>query len=77
VFTVSGRLIYEQKALGQMPGYHQLRWDGRDLDSQKLANGVYLYRIVARDGGERTLHEGRLVKLRRPRRANLDNGSTP
>ena len=74
---MSGRLIFEQKALGQMPGYHQLRWDGRDADSQKLANGVYLYRIVALDGGERTFYEGRLVKLRKPRRASLDDASNP
>ena len=27
-------------------------WDGRDQWGQELANGVYLYRVTVRNGGE-------------------------
>ena len=69
VFTPSGRLVYERLEAGLAPGYHQLAWDGRDAEGDKLANGVYIYRAVVGSGGNRTEQTGRLVKLRRPRRA--------
>lgn len=68
VFTVSGRLVYERRERGLTPGYHQLAWDGRDAEGDKLANGVYFYRILVRNDVTRALHEGRLVKLRNPER---------
>jgi len=70
VYTVSGRLIYERKERGLLPMYHQMRWDGRDAEGQKIANGVYFYRLLARSGSGNVMYEGRLVKLRKPRRAS-------
>jgi len=77
VFTVSGRLIYERKERGLNPGYHQLHWDGRDREGSQLANGTYVYRLLANNGSSRQMVESRLVKLRRPRRGTLENETTP
>jgi flagellar hook assembly protein FlgD len=69
VYTTSGRLIYEREERGLSPGYHQLAWEGRDAEGDKLANGVYVYRLLATNGANKAEYLGRLVKLRKPRRA--------
>jgi hypothetical protein len=69
LFTVSGRAVYEKVERGLTPGYHQWPWDGRDAEGDKLANGVYLYRMVATSSGRKDFFDGRLVKLRKPRRS--------
>jgi flagellar hook assembly protein FlgD len=28
-------------------GFNALSWDGRDRDGDELANGVYLYKVIA------------------------------
>ena len=68
VFTVSGRRVYERKLLGLTPSYQQIEWDGRDAEGSTLANGIYLYRLVAKNASSSAVYEGRLVKLRKPRR---------
>jgi hypothetical protein len=74
VYTASGRLLYQRIERGLTPGYHQIPWDGRDAEGHELANGVYLYRLLATNGSAKTEHQGRLVKLHRPRR---DDTQTP
>lgn len=54
IMTVSGRIVKEitQEELGPLkPGTHRTEytWDGTDDYGDRLANGVYLYRIVAKD----------------------------
>ena len=54
IMTVSGRIVREitQSELGEMKiGTHQTDfvWDGTDEFGDKLANGVYLYRVVAKN----------------------------
>ena len=69
LFTVSGRAIYQRVERGVAPGYHQWPWDGRDAEGDKLANGVYLFKMVATTGTRSDTFDGRLVKLRKPRRS--------
>ena len=71
VFTVSGRLVYERVERGLPPGYHQWPWNGRDADGDVLGNGVYIYRMIATTGDRSDSFDGRLVKLRRPRRGDV------
>ncbi len=77
VYTVSGRLIYQRIDRGLQPGYHQLAWDGRDDEGQKLANGIYFYKMLAKSDAGDVVEQGRLVKLRRPRRADPEGEITP
>ena len=54
ILTASGKLVREisQAEFGPLiPGTHQSEfvWDGRDQYGDQLANGVYLYKIIAKD----------------------------
>lgn len=54
IMTVSGRIVKEidQAEFGELRvGTHQSDyvWDGRDNYGDQLANGVYLYRVIAED----------------------------
>jgi hypothetical protein len=63
IFTVSGRLVHEIRA-PQALGYSQLAWDGLDLDHDEVGNGVYIYKVTARGGGEKEEFTGRIVRAR-------------
>jgi len=47
IFTLSGRLIRTLEMFGAQPGFNMMEWDGQDEDGDELANGVYLYKIIA------------------------------
>lgn len=47
IFTISGRMIKKIESTATF-GYNSIRWDGRDEDGHRLANGIYLYKIIAR-----------------------------
>lgn len=54
IMTIAGRIVREiqQNELGELKiGTHKTDfiWDGTDEFGDKLANGVYLYRVMARD----------------------------
>ncbi|MFQ5637860.1 MAG: C25 family cysteine peptidase [bacterium] len=50
IYTIAGRLIYEDDFLPAGVGFNQFEWDGRDEAGDTLANGVYLYKLIARRG---------------------------
>lgn len=54
LFTLAGRMIWEASAFDGMTS-----WDGRDLDGDRVANGVYLAQIEAT--GEMLSEGGRFV----------------
>jgi flagellar hook assembly protein FlgD len=41
-----------------------LYWDGRDRDGNEIANGIYLYRVIIKGGGQQTATTQKLVKMR-------------
>ena len=62
IFTVAGRLIKKFEPVYGQIGYNvfPLEWDGTDDDGDKLANGVYLYKITAKsnqNGESKTVEE--------------------
>lgn len=59
IYTVSGRLIKEIDHPAVI-GINQIKWDGKDDDGDLVANGNYLYKIIA-DNDEKT--ETRTQKL--------------
>ena len=47
IFTLSGRLIKEIESGASPPGFNFCVWDGRDEEGDRVANGVYIYKILA------------------------------
>jgi len=47
VYTVSGKMVYK-RAVTCESGFNKLLWDGRDLDGDKIANGIYFFKISAK-----------------------------
>ncbi len=47
IFTLSGRLLRALEPFAGQRGFNMIEWDGRDEDGDELANGVYLYKIIA------------------------------
>ena len=56
IFTLSGRLIAMIENAPANAGFNHAHWNGRDADGDVLANGVYLYKLIAKSG-ERKLEE--------------------
>ncbi|OQY28397.1 MAG: hypothetical protein B6244_07295 [Candidatus Cloacimonetes bacterium 4572_55] len=70
IYTVAGRLI---RSLGPdptvvSPGQSRISWDGLDEDGDQIANGVYLYKLIAEyegeNGQERRFYYGKLMMRR-------------
>ena len=47
IYTVAGRLIQSLSVRNVASQFVRIPWDGRDRDGDVLANGVYLYKIIA------------------------------
>ncbi len=64
VYTVSGALVRRLEAVGG-PGQAQLAWDGRDEQGTRVANGAYLYQVVAegQSSGRTARFRGRAAAL--------------
>jgi hypothetical protein len=56
IFTLSGRLIITLDHAPTTAGFNRVHWNGQDADGDALANGVYLYKMVAKLG-EKQLEE--------------------
>lgn len=68
IMTVSGKIVREitEQEFGSLrPGTHRSEyyWDGRDNFGDQLANGVYLYRIIAKkaDGSDFELFDNQSI----------------
>jgi len=67
IYTVAGRLIYSQEGIWVYENRFnwELIWDGRDEEGDKVANGVYLYKLSATStSGEHCSEIGRVVVMR-------------
>jgi flagellar hook assembly protein FlgD len=66
IYTLAGRIVRVLRSSSVMDTFVRIEWDGRDEDGDILANGVYLYRVVAHtvDGEKSTQAIGKLSVLR-------------
>jgi hypothetical protein len=68
VYTLTGKHIYTLDDLDASYGFRSNNtrpWDGRDVTGHELANGTYLYRVIAKTAaGVRSEKTGKLVILR-------------
>ncbi len=62
IFTLGGRKIMQIEPEYFSIGFHTIDWDGEDVFGDKLANGVYLYRLKAVGDEETASFIGRLAK---------------
>ena len=63
IYTVAGRLIQELTTTGII-GFNKIAWDGRDKDGDVIGNGVYLYKVIVKQGNKQIEGLSKLVKMR-------------
>jgi len=65
IFTVAGRLIKElmPSSLLQI-GFNKIYWDGKDEDGDEIANGLYFYKIISKNGDEVKTVTQKLAKVK-------------
>jgi hypothetical protein len=65
IYTIRGRLIRTFQNHNVGPGYVEVVWDGRDSEGERVANGVYYYKlkVVRSDGKEISPILGKIAKL--------------
>ncbi len=51
IYTVSGQLIQTVEYMSAARGFNMVEWDGRDAQGDVPANGVYLYKLIAKGQG--------------------------
>lgn len=49
IYDVTGALVRTLATGSHEAGYHEVRWDGRDLNGRQVVSGAYLYRLHAGD----------------------------
>ncbi len=64
IYTVTGRLIQELYGISNVGYNDEITWDGTDRDGDEVANGVYLYKIILKDGKNKKEKIEKLVVLR-------------
>jgi hypothetical protein len=64
IFTVAGRLIQTLEPGLVDIGYNRINWDGLDSAGDRLANGVYLYQIMAESDGETNSVSSKIIVMR-------------
>lgn len=66
IYTISGRLIrtLDNELSPPRAGFNYYHWDGRDNDGDRLANGVYLYKVILKNNDEQKEAISKLVILK-------------
>ena len=65
IFTLSGKLVKEIESESSETGFHSVIWDGEDQDGHRVANGVYIYKVVAQNQGQKEVGAyGKAVVMR-------------
>ncbi|HEX9655236.1 MAG TPA: FlgD immunoglobulin-like domain containing protein, partial [bacterium] len=52
IYTVAGQLIQTLANRFARSGFNMIEWDGRDVAGDLPANGVYLYKLIARSAAD-------------------------
>jgi hypothetical protein len=66
VYTIAGRLVKDMQ-ISQSDlnfDFNKIYWDGKDQDGDRLANGVYFYKVIMFDGDktEESIHKMAVLK---------------
>ena len=63
IYTLAGRLISRIENISGLFGFNMIHWDGLDQDGDPVANGVYLYKIQAKNADQSVEYIGKLIKM--------------
>ncbi len=64
IYTVAGNLLRLVNGGQCSVGFNHIHWNGRDQEGDHLANGVYLYKAIARGENDNAENVGRLLIMR-------------
>ncbi len=64
IYTATGRLIQQLYGISKVGYNDEISWDGTDRDGDRVANGVYIYKIILKDGKNKKEKIEKLVVLR-------------
>ena len=64
IYTLGGKKIKQIENRPLSSGFHTIEWDGRNEFGSKLANGVYIYKVNAKNNIDKTSHIGRCAKFK-------------
>ncbi len=64
VYTLGGKKIRKLKNKTYQPGFNSIVWDGRNEYGKLLSNGVYLYKIIAKNNSSKTQKIGKIAIYR-------------
>ena len=59
IFTIGGKKIKHIKNKNLLNGFHSIEWDGRNEFGNNIANGVYIYKINAKNNNQKISYIGR------------------
>lgn len=65
IYTIAGRKIKEFKINSSLLKYdfNTINWDGRDDDGNKIANGIYLYKVILKKDDKEISKISKLAKV--------------
>jgi len=62
IYTVSGKTV-QSWSIPSLIGYQEIKWDGRDRDGARIANGTYYAKMVAKNRQKKVTKIIRIAKL--------------
>ena len=64
IYTLGGKKIKRINCKLLSKGFQSIEWDGLNEYNSEIANGVYIYKIIAENDQERINYIGRCAKLK-------------
>ena len=64
IYTVGGKKIKQINNKFYQQGFHRIDWNGRNQFGSLIANGVYIYKIIAKNSTSKTKHVGKIAIYR-------------
>ncbi len=60
IYSLGGRRIWHYDGLNFNAGYHIIDWNGLNYNGDKIANGVYIYRLKATNDDSKVSYIGKM-----------------
>ena len=64
IYTIGGKKIKHLRSKTLSSGFHSIDWNGKSEFGSSLANGVYIYKVIAKNNVGKTSFIGRCAKFK-------------